>query len=371
MASRTFQPDPLMIMLILLGWFLLVRYDDRPTLPRLLGAAIVTGLAVLVKVMALFFLVPVFLALALARYTPARRRFRRLLSDPHAYLFVGISLLPVFTYYWYGLFIAKTLVGASKTGFAPGIIVTLSFWMGWLTMIGNVVGALVVLLSLFGLFLAPDTRTRWMLIALWIGYVVYGLVFSYGIATHHYYQLPLMAITAVGLAPLFAAAIPLLAGRTSRLRPAVLAVFWCAIAVSIFFTGIRQFHPDYQGTVAMDRQIGELLGHTSRAIMLTDDYGTGLRYYGEMAGTLWPTTLDFSANEWKGGREGSYRGPTDARAPRGGLLRRHPGSGADAAAGLVDPAYLPLPHPLPDRSLRYLQSACVTGVTHAPAIRPV
>jgi len=48
-ASRSFQPDPLMVTLLLASVFAILRYDEAPSRSRLAMAAVVSSLAFVVK----------------------------------------------------------------------------------------------------------------------------------------------------------------------------------------------------------------------------------------------------------------------------------------------------------------------------------
>jgi hypothetical protein len=66
-ATRTFQPEVLMVSAIVGAILALVVYDDSPTQRLLVIAGLAGGFTVLVKVPAMFLVVPVFLALAIRR----------------------------------------------------------------------------------------------------------------------------------------------------------------------------------------------------------------------------------------------------------------------------------------------------------------
>ena len=57
---------------------------------------------------------------------------------------------------------------------------------------------------------------------------------------------------------------------------------------------------DYRPEAVMWAEIGELLGHRSNAIALTQDYGSRLQYYGWTTATNWPASGDFYASSLRG-----------------------------------------------------------------------
>jgi uncharacterized membrane protein len=66
-ASRSFQPDPLMVMLMLASVWAILRYDDAPSKARLAGAAVLSSLAFVIKPGSVFVIIAAFLALAICR----------------------------------------------------------------------------------------------------------------------------------------------------------------------------------------------------------------------------------------------------------------------------------------------------------------
>src|SRR5207253_1831671 len=67
-ASTSFQPDPLMVMLFLAAALAIVRHHERPTRQRFTAAVLLAGAAVFEKPgIAAFFLLPLFAVLAITR----------------------------------------------------------------------------------------------------------------------------------------------------------------------------------------------------------------------------------------------------------------------------------------------------------------
>ena len=74
-ASRSFQPDPLMVTLILAFWWLFSRWVRFPSWLNALLAGLIGGLAIFIKLSAVFFVIGA--ALGLAPHLLALRRQRR------------------------------------------------------------------------------------------------------------------------------------------------------------------------------------------------------------------------------------------------------------------------------------------------------
>jgi 4-amino-4-deoxy-L-arabinose transferase-like glycosyltransferase len=113
-ASRSFQPDPLMVMLLLASIYGILRYDEQPMRRRLFVAAIFSAIAILIKPVALFVIYSTFLTLFVIR-----RGVRRAIADKVLIIFMLGSLLPSLLFYFYGLFFASSLQVQAQSSFLP------------------------------------------------------------------------------------------------------------------------------------------------------------------------------------------------------------------------------------------------------------
>jgi hypothetical protein len=175
-------------------------------------------------------------------------------------------------------------VGAT---FAPGLLLTTTFWRGWAGLAWHAFG-LVFVVGVMAAVAARGRQRAWLL-ALWGGYAAYGLIFNLHVSTHPYYQT--LAVPMIALSVAYAAQ---LAVRDS-IRPlhvvapaavlALLLLAWCwqagALAPSTHAYDVRMFEA-----------IGQRVDHSRRAIMLGDDWGVPLRYYGGISGRYWPAAFE-------------------------------------------------------------------------------
>ena len=293
-ASRSFQPDPLMIMLLCGSLLVILRYDDEPSGARVAVAGAVSGLAILVKPVCLFVILAAFLSLSIRR-----RGVRQCATDRHVIAFVGISLGVGAAFSFYAIFVARlALRHQAGISFLPRLWLRPSYWRGWLHCIRVVVGAPALLLALLGTALLRG-RQRWFLLGLLGGYVAFGLAFTYHVHTHTYYQLQLVPIVALGLG----AVVDAVRRQQSRLggpwpsRLAALAVLGLALGPAV-----RGYSPPTTdpGFIAVARQIGAAVGHSANTIFLAEYYGKPLIYHGELAGVSWPKSADFRAQRLRG-----------------------------------------------------------------------
>ncbi len=209
-ASRAFQPDPLMVMLILGALYYIWRYGEGRARGHLIRATLFAAAAIYVKVVAAPFLLFAFAAVHLLREdeTPFLRR----LLHPQAWLFAGGALLLAVIYYLNGLYGAGFLRGTAGSVGSTAMLRTGEFWLNLLGQWNTVFGITTIPVALLATCLVTHRVARGMLWALWLAYLCYACLFPYGVSTHNYYQLPLLCIIALSLGSLLPTALPA-AGR--------------------------------------------------------------------------------------------------------------------------------------------------------------
>jgi hypothetical protein len=136
------------------------------------------------------------------------------------------------------------------------------------------------------------------MLGLWIGYVAFGYAFNFAFASHDYYQLQLVPIVAISLAPLLAAVVR----HVEHVRPGVASrvvlggVLAIALALLVVDARARTSNPGWQDEVALREAIGEAVEHSPRTIFLAGDYGVPLEFHGLLSGMAWPLAADA---EWE------------------------------------------------------------------------
>jgi hypothetical protein len=334
LASRSFQPDPLMVCLQLAGILGLLRFAEREAASRLLLAAGLCAVAVFVKPVCLFVLLGVYGVGSLRRHG-----LLRTLTSRYTVLFGATLCLPVAFYLWKMLFdtAGSDLRGQAQGSIMPALLLTRVFWQGVAIMLMRVIGIVPLLLALAGLALVPDkTPHQGVLAGMWAGYAGLVLVFTFHTHTHDYYHLQILPVAALSLGPLVLALVGL--DRRSAwltLRRAVFAVVLLALAVciaAVAVTGSRSdpksgrqriksaakacgatfgvpqkfmgyLSPDSIGVdtdVADALAVGECVGHSTNTIFLGKDGGTALTYIGEFSGVRWPAHGLLRANRLRG-----------------------------------------------------------------------
>jgi 4-amino-4-deoxy-L-arabinose transferase-like glycosyltransferase len=300
-ASTSFMPDPLMVMMLIISIFAMLRYHDNPSISRLVLAAAVSAFAVLVKPMCVFSVFGAFLAL-----TILRQGLRRSIVDRHLLAFGVISLIPAVLYYGYGAFFTEGILsGYSQGAFKPYLLLHLFFWRGWATMVVGVlassrhpfveVGVLLFVMAAVGVLLFRRGVPRALMLGLWTGYFVFGLVFTLHIHSHSYYSLYLIPLVAISLAPVFdilterlSQAGRLWLWRTSAYAGLVLLLLTATYTV-IERGGYRLcWQTSNESYIANAKEVGEITGHSTNTVFLDPTSGFALQYYGELSGFVWP-----------------------------------------------------------------------------------
>lgn len=295
LVSRSFQPDPLMIMGFLISVYTIIRYYEHQTGKRYIIALIITAMAVLIKFKTVFPIMGSFVFIGIFS-----RGFRPFLSKCKNWIFVGIGLLPSLLYYGYVILITKTL----RTGgyFLPQLFLTETFWKGWLEKIQAVTGLTVFLGAVIGALLLSRKPTRGLMFGLWGGYLCFCLVFTYTTYTHPYYHLQFIPIAALSFAAAGAVLLQRLAQTFSSrfLKGAVAVLLLLPAFLAVRETSWKLKNAEFFEKARMAEEIGETVNHSRKTIYLSDRYGSWLRYHGELLGWHWPTHWDIQAKRLKG-----------------------------------------------------------------------
>jgi hypothetical protein len=283
-ASRSFQPDPLMVMFVLLGLWAFYRWYRNPSWPAAILAGLLIGAAMFIKAVAVFWLLfPIAGLLLFSGGIKSRLR------DPQVWVIAALSALPVLVYHVYGVFILGTLESQFEGRFFPQMWRDLGFYVRWFDWTSGFVGFVAIFIALIGALLFSKPALRAFGIGLWLGYFIYGMLFAYFVNTHSYYHLPLIPVIAITLAPVGALIFqPLLNLKPALLTRAVVAgIFLFSILINIYFVRVDMAQEDYRHEPAFWAELGNILGRDSSVIALTQDYGNRLTYYGWITPRIW------------------------------------------------------------------------------------
>ena len=194
LASRSFQPDPWLVCMIITALWSMNYWVKEKTWKRALLAGLLSGLAILVKSTAVFFIGGAWLGIVLS--DPG---LLKALRSKQVWSIAILSILPYIFYHIYGVYLAGFLQQEFNLRFFPEMWSDLVFYLQWNGEISSVIGFAWFLLALMNTLLVKKDSLRGMMYGLWAGYFIYGLTLPYHIATHDYYQLPLIPVVALGL----------------------------------------------------------------------------------------------------------------------------------------------------------------------------
>lgn len=307
-ASRSFQPDPLMTMFIIM--FCWAAYEWANSKERnhkgthswfyAILAGLFGGLAIFIKFPAAIFIVGAGLGAALSR-----RSMKEALKNPQVYTIALLGILPGAAYFLYG-----TSIGALDNQFGgrfiPALFISPSFYLGWLNMLNNVTGGVMLMFALLGIFFFDEKKRRFML-GLWSGYALFGFYFNFHIHTHDYYSLPLIPIAALSLAPVLDALLAKLAQLTTTrlMRLSAFLFLFLGLFASFWSTRNQLNAVDYRPQAEMWAEITERIEDNTIA-GLTEDYGTRMSYWGWRTIINWPSYGDLLYSEKRSGAESDF-----------------------------------------------------------------
>ena len=285
--SRSFQPDSLMMMLFLISLHLIVLYFEAPSAKRLLAAAGLAGITLLLRPLVIFAIFCAFLAFSIHRNQNWKKNF-----DLSFITFSVVSLLPSVLYYGYGIIFAGFMRWKVSTSFMPYLLVKKDFWLGWFNNVISVAEFMPLFLAIFGFFLLRNRKVQYLALGLALSFLVFSVAFTYHIHTHPYYHIQLFPIVGLCLAPVIVSVVQSLKQATGK--------FWWMPVVGAFlfaaYVGYREVRNSlYQTRLedpAVAREIGEIVRHSSRAVYVAFYYGIPLEYYGEFGGAPWPVRIE-------------------------------------------------------------------------------
>jgi hypothetical protein len=294
-ASRAFQPDPLMVALMIAGAWATLRWANVRTMKWAIAAGVFNGLAIFVKNVAVFPLA--FAALALV----FEYGLLKSLKDKQTWVVAILSALPPAGYTIYGLLVGGFLGQQFAFRFFPQLWSDLAFYLHWKGMIDGVIGFGAFAIAVMGVFVAKR-RGMVFLTGLWVGYIVYGMTFAYHISTHEYYQLLLIPIVALSLAPvaetLFEAVSRLRGSWFARTVISILIML--VVALQIWNVRVEFVRDDWRPEADFWTGLGEKLGQNGPVFTISQDYGYRLAYWGWQDVSSWYDTGDLDLRSLDG-----------------------------------------------------------------------
>ncbi len=294
-ASRAFQPDSMMVALMIAGAWATFHWANQRTIKWALAAGILNSLAIFVKNVAVFPLAFAAIALVL------EYGLLKSLKDKQTWIVASLSVFLPASYTLYGLLFSGFLGQQFAFRFFPQFWSDLAFYLRWKGSIDGVIGFGAFVSAVAGIFVA---RRRGMafLTGLWAGYFVYGMTFAYHIITHEYYQLMLVPIVALSLAPV-AETLLETASRLRRnwsIQVALSILITLVIALQIWNVRVELIRNDWRPDAEFWFNLGQKLGQKGPVLAIAQDYGYRLAYWGWQEVDSWYDTGDLGIRSLDG-----------------------------------------------------------------------
>jgi hypothetical protein len=249
--------------------------------------ALFAGLAVLVKLVIVFLVAGAAIAVVL---TVFGWRFWR---SAQVRAMFGLMVAPATGYYVLAHPGRSTEYFFSWTVQLIRLITSPHFYSDWLGYVGSLFGLTLLGLSMVGTCLAPP-RARSLLVGLWIGYLLYGLVLPFQMLTHSYYHLQLVPVVALGLAPVIQVVIDKASGLERAWRMALLLVMLTFVGYESWAARSALVAEDFRQAPSLWADISRAIPDDADVIALTQDYGFDLMYWGWRKVDLWPLNTDLA-----------------------------------------------------------------------------
>jgi 4-amino-4-deoxy-L-arabinose transferase-like glycosyltransferase len=292
--SRTFLPEPLLVMFMLLGLYAAYRWVEGGQWKWAIAGGAALGLAILVKVFAVY---PI--AFGMLFFLVSTWGWKATLKNRQVWAFVGIGALIPAVYYLF--LIPGTSAGYLETWSIPYLHMLLepTFYLAWLHKLGQLFNLPFVIFALVSLVLLARNK-RWLVVGLWVGYVLEGMTVPSLITSHIYYNLYLTPVIALSLA----AGAALLLSRASQQgwgwRILVAAVLLISAGDAALFARKEIHDVDYSQEPAFWQQLSAQLPNDGKIIGLLEDYNGRMNVYGWRYVAQYPYSFDFAMNELSG-----------------------------------------------------------------------
>ncbi|BCY16203.1 hypothetical protein hrd7_00520 [Leptolinea sp. HRD-7] len=286
-ASRSFQPDPWMVMWLLLAIDALLRWMDTSRWKDAVFAGLLAGITVLIKMVTVFPLVFIWAAVILTK-GGLKSRFK----NGQFYTAVVLAAVPSVIFYLFNLGSRSSDFFSFWTVALSHLVLESNFYADWLVMLHNQFALSNILLSMLGITLARR-EFKAVLAAGWTGYFIYGLFFPYQMVTHEYYHLIVIPLIGLSLTPVVEMINIGLSTQHWSWRAAAAGVLVLSSAYCLYVSRSVLVATNYASEPLAWKKIGDAIPAEGKVIALTSEYGNRLMYYGwrGIAG-YWPDSGD-------------------------------------------------------------------------------
>ncbi len=287
--SRTFLPDLPMIMLTLWSAYTLYRWADTPSWKWAILTGLFAGLAGYVKLPAVFLVIVMLVWVVLATLG-----IKKALGSPQVWVMMVLFIIIPAVYY----LILIPEASGKYLSFSIEILKNLiqpSFYIRWVIFAGGIVDLGVAIISFVGIWLLPK-KARIIPLALWMGYFLYGVAFSYHITTHEYYSIPLIPVVALSLAPIAGLIFDRITSYGKLAQWAVVGTLVLSVAYSSWMARSIMLSKNYRDEAIGWEKLGKALPKEGDLIGITHEDGYRIAYYGMRHVTPWPYSTGYEAS---------------------------------------------------------------------------
>jgi 4-amino-4-deoxy-L-arabinose transferase-like glycosyltransferase len=295
-ASRAFQPDPLMIFGILLALYFQIRWMENDSINNTLLAGIFTGIVILIKATSVFF---VGVPLVGIVFTMG---IKKGIKNWHVYLVAFLALVPALLFNILSATVGGNAGSIFGARFFPSLFIDPKWYLRWIITAKSIVNYFPLIIGLLALFLIRKKEYRVFYACLWLGYILFGYTFAYHIFTHNYYHLPLIPMVAIGFGVMFEVVYKKLYEFNPHWFPRFLiaGIILMSSVLCVFEVRNELLKSNYRNAAAYWQRLGEKIGINKSVIALTQDYGYRISYWGYINPKLWLTRGDQVVYELSG-----------------------------------------------------------------------
>lgn len=294
-ASRSFQPETLLVFFLAFFLLAILQWDKKRTWCWAVFAGLLGGLAIFVKTVAVFFIAGMWLGWLLSE-----KNWKTAFKESRLWVALLLTVLPYAFYFFYGIWFDTGLAGQFSLRFFPSLWTDIAFYLRWLSNVRRVIGIEWLAAGLLGILLLDKKSTRTILLGGLLGYILLGFALPHHISTHDYYHLPLFLFVAFGVGSLFHTLWGWIKGKDRLLQ----AAFWLILCTlfGVYAMDARSTlnKEDYRSEASHWEEVGALFDPQDKVVALSQDYSYRLAYWGWINPRNWPTLEDIALRQTAG-----------------------------------------------------------------------
>jgi hypothetical protein len=209
----------------------------------------------------------------------SKEKIGKLIRDTQVWVIALLSSIPVISYHLYGVFVVGSLGQQFQRRFFPEMLKELKYYLRWENAAAAVAGHdLILVAAILGLLFFIRKKEIWFFGGIGLGYLLYSLFFTYHITTHYYYHLPLIPLTALLLAGFFEVLIKYL--KSGVVIPLARIGLGLILLVGMGGGYYMLQKDDYRYEAYYYKKVADFVGHESKVVALSQDYGNRIAYFG-------------------------------------------------------------------------------------------